>query len=159
MADDSGRWFAIPAPVRALFNQFPLRVYDSEPLPSRAPELVRPRPALYVFIGDRHDADLGRPSFNPSCLKWQTILLMAGVDVDLIPSNNHASPSGALPFLLPPAHNARPLTGDKILQYAREHATHELPGVPAQRLEAYQSLLSQSVRPAWVSYQAPLLQS
>ena len=149
MADDSRRWFAVPAPVRALFKLFPLHVYDPEPLPYRAPDPLRPRPALYVFT-DEHAA-AGRPSFNPSCLKWQTILRIAGVDVDLVLSNNHASPSGALPFLLPPGPTARPLTGDKILQYARQHASQDLPDVTSHRVEAYESLLTQSIRPAWVS--------
>lgn len=136
--------------MRSLFNHFPLRVYGPEPLPVRAPaHHPSGRPALYVFAGDL-DAARGRPSFNPSCLKWQTVLRIAGVDVELVPSNNHASPSGALPFLLPAA--AAPLTGDKIYQYAKEHAQHSIkpPSVPTPRLEIYEALLTQNIRPAWV---------
>ncbi|KAL6865957.1 hypothetical protein ACO1O0_002057 [Amphichorda felina] len=153
MADDSRRWFAVPAPVRALFKLFPLHVYGPEPLPYRAPDPLRPRPALYIFAEDGEDdedATAHRPSFNPSCLKWQTILRIAGVDVDLVPSNNHASPSGALPFLLPPGPTACPLTGDKILHYAQQHASQDLPDVSSHRVEAYESLLTQSLRPAWL---------
>ncbi|KFH41534.1 Metaxin-like protein [Hapsidospora chrysogenum ATCC 11550] len=151
MAEDSRRWFVVPAPVRALFKLFPLRIYDLEPLPYRSPDALRPRPALYIFAEHEHDGDdTDRPSFNPSCLKYQTILRIAGVDVDIVPSNNHASPSGALPFLLPPGQNARPLTGAKMLQYARDHASREIPDVSSPRLEAYRSLLTQSIRPAWL---------
>lgn len=63
-------WFAVPAPVRGLFNVFPLRVYGPEALPVRAPSATRARPTLYVFVANE-DAPYGYPSFNPSCLKWQ----------------------------------------------------------------------------------------
>jgi metaxin len=66
----SNRWFAVPRPIQYLFNHFPLHVYGPEDLPVRSPASVRQRPALYVFVADE-DAVLGRPSYNPSCLKWQ----------------------------------------------------------------------------------------
>ncbi|KAM5352502.1 hypothetical protein ACJ41O_005224 [Fusarium nematophilum] len=145
--------FTVPRPIRNLFDLFPLRVYTPEDLPMRAPARVRQRPTLYVFVEDG-DAPLGRPSYNPSCLKWQTVLKIARVDFEIVPSNNHASPSGALPFLLPPSSPpskpSHPLTGDKIHKYAREHAVHELPTVTSPRLEAYQALLTQNIRPAWL---------
>ncbi|KAF4994882.1 hypothetical protein FDECE_12967 [Fusarium decemcellulare] len=146
------RWFTVPRPIRNLFDLFPLQVYGPEDLPVRAPATVRQRPTLYVFVEDE-DALLGRPSYNPSCLKWQTVLRIAGVDVDIVPSNNHSSPSGALPYLLPPSSTPSkpsPLTGEKIHKYAREHAVHELPNVSSPRLEAYQALLTQNIRPAWL---------
>lgn len=148
-----GSIFAIPAPIRSLFNHFPLHVYAPEPLPLRSP--THDRPTLYVFAGE-DDARRGQPSYNPSCLKWQTLLRIAGVDVDLVPSNNHASPSGALPFLLPVG--ARPVTGEKIGLYAKEHASQavQAPSIPTPRLEAYQALLTQNIRPAWVRrYSSP----
>lgn len=146
-ADPNRGWLAVPGPLRSLFKLFPLRVYDPEPLPYRSPDPRPSRPALYVFSLSGDDA----PSFNPSCLKWQTLLRIAGVDVDLVPSNNHASPSGALPFLLPASYESQtPLTGDKILGFADRHTSYELPTVPTHRLDAYRALLAQSVRPAWV---------
>ncbi|RFU72057.1 mitochondrial outer membrane sam35, partial [Trichoderma arundinaceum] len=95
-----------------------------------------------------------------------TFLRIAGVDVHLVPSNNHASPSGALPFLLPPTtsdststtappssnslKSAVPLTGGKIERYAKDHSSHEIPTESSSsRVDAYQALLSQSLRPAW----------
>lgn len=153
MSTDQARgWLAVPAPLRALFNLFPLRVYDPEPLPYRSPDPRTPRPALYVFASE--DEQDGRPSFNPSCLRWQTFLRIAGVDVDLVPSNNHASPSGALPFLLPATPEGQaavPLTGERMVDFARRHASYEEAEVPGHRLQAYRTLLAQSVRPAWVS--------
>ncbi|KAM4057613.1 mitochondrial membrane transport complex protein [Hirsutella rhossiliensis] len=159
-ADDSphaaSAWFAVPAPVRDLFKRFPLRTHPAEALPARAPGAARPRARLFVFVaGDDEEAP---PSHNPSCLKWQTYLRIAGVDVDVVPSNNHASPSGALPFLLPAASDPRPdvpLTGHKIAQYARDRAVHPLPEhggttpFPARR-EAYLALLTHSIRPVWL---------
>ncbi|PHH87302.1 hypothetical protein CDD83_9044 [Cordyceps sp. RAO-2017] len=108
---------------------------------------------MHVFAG----ADAAAPSHNPSCLKWQTYLRIAGVDVDVVPSTNHASPSGALPFLLPASSDARPdvpLTGSKIARYAHDHgartdADDDLAS-PSPRREAYLALLTQSVRPAWL---------
>ncbi|EWG40442.1 hypothetical protein FVEG_02828 [Fusarium verticillioides 7600] len=146
----SNRWFVVPGPIRNLFNHFPLHVYSPEELPARSPAIVRQRPALYVFVADE-DALIGKPSYNPSCLKWQTVLRIAGIDFDIVPSNNHASPSGALPFLLPLAPQAsKPLTGEKIHKYVREHAVHELSNITSPRLEAYQALLTQNIRPAWL---------
>ncbi|KAL6904901.1 hypothetical protein GGI43DRAFT_295080 [Trichoderma evansii] len=161
-------WFAVPAPVRELFKLFPLTTLPAELLPERAPERTRPRPRLYVFARTEEDARSGRPSFNPQCLKWQTFLRIAGVEVDIVPSNNHASPSGALPFLLPPTitqssssttesksaptpKSTLPLTGSKIERYAEDHSSHEIPTDSSHsRIEAYEALLSQSLRPAWL---------
>ncbi|KAH6609501.1 hypothetical protein Trco_002847 [Trichoderma cornu-damae] len=183
-------WFAVPAPVRELFKLFPLATLPADALPERAPERARPRPRLYVFARTDEDARRGRPSFNPQCLKWQvslmaaeigwfdrvrhdgnrpannavhTLLRIAGVEVDLVPSNNHASPSGALPFLLPPtppgppsaggggAKATAPLTGSKIERYANDHSSRDMAASsPPSRVEAYEALLSQGLRPAWL---------
>lgn len=82
-----------------------------------------------------------------------------------MPSTNHASPSGALPFLLPPTSAQSstteskpapalkptiPLTGSKIERYAKDHSSYETPADSSSRIEAYEALLSQSLRPAWV---------
>ncbi|EFQ29191.1 uncharacterized protein GLRG_04335 [Colletotrichum graminicola M1.001] len=70
MPDHTSRsWFAVPAPVAALFRRFPLAVYPANDLPLRSPSRGD-LPTLYVFVAD-DDAPRGRPSFNPSCLKWQ----------------------------------------------------------------------------------------
>ncbi|GJC79363.1 metaxin-1 [Colletotrichum liriopes] len=161
MPDHTPRnWFAVPAPVAALFRRFPLAVYPANDLPVRSPSRGD-LPTLYVFVAD-DDAPKGRPSFNPSCLKWQTFFKIAGVEVRILPSTNHASPSGALPYLLPPSP-LRPVAGaSKLESYALENSP--LPrekrppsSAPSDRLQAYQSLLDTRLRTAWLHalYLAP----
>jgi hypothetical protein len=156
MAVEPRGLFAVPAPVRDLFKRFPLHVAPADALPVRSPDChPSSRPRLYVFASDE-DARRGRPSFNPSCLKWQTLLRIAKVDVELVSSSNHASPSGALPFLLPPPPSslkpAVPLTGSKLHRYAISHGASKLQEDEPSRLEAYQALLVNKIRPAWVSF-------
>lgn len=61
--------FSIPSPIKWLFDRVPVVVYPQNSLPQRAPKSSR-IPSLYVFSSGK-DAAAGRPSFNPSCLKWQ----------------------------------------------------------------------------------------
>ncbi|OAA42538.1 mitochondrial outer membrane protein [Cordyceps fumosorosea ARSEF 2679] len=156
-ASSSPGLFSAPAPIRSLFNSFPLAVHPAEALPARAPDTTgddatAALPRLYVFARER-DADLGLPSFNPTCLKWQTILRIANVCVRLVPSSNHASPSGALPFLMLPSSAstiAVPLTGEKIARFAQQHAPGAGLDDPSPRIDAYQALIAHQVRPAWL---------
>ncbi|KAI1176615.1 hypothetical protein F4777DRAFT_265981 [Nemania sp. FL0916] len=150
---ESSGWFTIPAPLARLFKKFPLLTYPPNELPARSPD-VRDVPTLYVFISDE-DAAKGLPSFNPSCLRWQTFLKLAGVDFCLRPSNNHASPSGALPFLLPPSEpnapkSQRSIPSSKLEQYGLDHGPSKLPRNQSPRIEAYESLLDHRVRNAWL---------
>ena len=62
-------WFTTPAPIKRLFDKFPLRTYPPNELPQRR-ESVSTEHILYVFATEE-GAKEGRPSFNPSCLKWQ----------------------------------------------------------------------------------------
>ena len=68
--------FSLPAPVKRVFDKFPLREYEREELPERARRVVEGIGArtggnvLHVFASEE-DAKLGRPSWNPGCLKWQ----------------------------------------------------------------------------------------
>ena len=62
-------FFSVPAPFKALFESVPVITYTPNALPQRSPKSSR-IPSLYVFSTDA-DAAAGRPSFNPSCLKWQ----------------------------------------------------------------------------------------
>ncbi|XWW96290.1 hypothetical protein V2A60_004263 [Cordyceps javanica] len=153
-SSSSGGLFSAPTSIRTLFKSFPLAVHPAEALPARASDdaadaAVLPR--LYVFARE-HDAELGLPSYNPSCLKWQTILRIASIDVRLVPSSNHASPSGALPFLIPPstASTSVPLTGEKIARFAKQRAPGANLDEPSPRIDAYQALIAHGVRPAWL---------
>ncbi|KAI3325887.1 putative mitochondrial outer membrane protein [Xylariaceae sp. AK1471] len=152
-AQGSSGWFTIPAPLARLFKKFPLLTYPPNELPARSPD-TRDVPTLYVFLSDE-DALKGLPSFNPSCLKWQTFLKLAGVDFCVRPSNNHASPTGALPFLLPPStpnesKSQVPIPSNKLEQYGLDNSKSKLPGNPGPRLEAYESLLDHRIRNAWL---------
>lgn len=61
--------FDVPAPIKHLFDRFPLLAYSANQLPHRAPR-DRQEHVLYVFTTDE-GALRGTPSFNPACLKWQ----------------------------------------------------------------------------------------
>ncbi|RKF81946.1 Metaxin-1 [Golovinomyces cichoracearum] len=151
---DSSTTFSIPTPLKKLFDKFPVVVYPPNQLPqsSSKPDSC---PSLYVFSKDQ-DLAAGRPSFNPSCLKWQTFLKIAGIEHRLIASNNHASPTGSLPFLVQASNgpnkmrgNTGPIVADKMVKFAKEFGaiTSEKPNI---RYEAYQSLLDYRIRNAWL---------
>ena len=182
-------WSTTPEPIKRLFNRFPLRTYPANELPQRkSPD--RTQHNLYIFTTD-DAAKLGLPSFNPGCLKWQVgrsdprtnplvcpmlnrianhqvYLKFRGIPFYTVPSNNHASPTGALPFLLPsssmPAANelssAIPSTRlQRWIAKTTEHLNHNPDGEkPAtaqeepsgMRYEAYSSLLDRRIRSAWV---------
>jgi metaxin len=61
--------FTVPAPIKQLFDQFPLHTYPVNDLPQRAPQ-NRDAHVLYIFTSG-NDALKGSPSYNPACLKWQ----------------------------------------------------------------------------------------
>lgn len=62
-------FFSVPAPIKRIFDRFPLTTYPPNDLPERSgtnPQGNR----LFVFA-DATSARRGKPSFNPQCLKWQ----------------------------------------------------------------------------------------
>ncbi|KAL2157351.1 hypothetical protein VTH06DRAFT_6169 [Thermothelomyces fergusii] len=172
-AAPSWRKIQIPRPLQRLFDSFPLRIYEPNELPERSRRLTSgDLPTLYVFSTES-DARLGLPSFNPTCLKWQTLLRLAGLDFRTAPSTNHASPTGSLPFLLPPRTSPAPTTtspapapvpvpASDLLSFARKHRRparptidgagdggSELPSLPG-RARAYLALVTHSLRAAWL---------
>lgn len=71
-ADDNenGRpFFRVPAPIKHLFDKFPLTTYPANDLPQHSLSHQTSN-RLFVFT-DTAAARRGRPSFNPQCLKWQ----------------------------------------------------------------------------------------
>ena len=94
-------WLATPAPIAHLFTRYPLHTLPPNPLPARTlPPPARQRHQLFIYTQSlEHGPDV--PSYNPTCLQWQAYLRFRGIEFDVVPSDNHASPSGALPFLLP----------------------------------------------------------
>lgn len=86
---------------------------------------------------------------------WQTFLKLAGVDFCLQSSNNHASPTGALPFLLPPntpseSKLQRPVPSNKLEQYALDNGKAKLSENIGTKIDAYESLLDHRIRNAWL---------
>jgi metaxin len=91
----------------------------------------------------------------------QAFLKIAGIQHRLLSSNNHASPTGVLPFLLPAFHGPQasqesplPVPSNKLVKFASENGS-TVKEPPSMRYEAYQSLLDHRIRNAWV---CPMLQ-
>ncbi|EFE39159.1 mitochondrial outer membrane protein (Sam35), putative [Trichophyton verrucosum HKI 0517] len=85
----------------------------------------------------------------------QAYLRFRGIEFRTVPSNNHASPDGALPFLLPagPGGDSEPscVAPSKLQNWADTNAKHQyteakISGV----LRTYKSLLERNIRDAWL---------
>ncbi|ORY19500.1 hypothetical protein BCR34DRAFT_552242 [Clohesyomyces aquaticus] len=148
----SGGIFAVPAPIKRLFDQFPLVTYPANDLPLRAPQ-NRDRHVLYIFA-TADGAESGAPSYNPACLKWQTYLKFCNVDFATVSSSNHASPSGSLPFLLPSSadisKSAPPVPSGKLQRWTANASASPVEEPSDLRYEAYLSLLDHRIRRAWL---------
>ncbi|KAJ5938022.1 hypothetical protein N7454_004364 [Penicillium verhagenii] len=143
-------FFTIPPPIKHLFDKFPLATYPANEIPQRSPSR-RHDNQLFVF-SEPANARHGRPSFNPQCLKWQAYLKFLGVDFEITPSNNHASPTGALPFLLPalPTNAPDAIPSHKLQKWAIEQVHCEEEQQLNLRFEVYASLLDHRIRNAWL---------
>jgi hypothetical protein len=75
--------FNVPAPIKQLFDRFPLLTYPTNDLPQRAPQHGDAH-VLYIFTSE-DGARRGLPSYNPACLKWQ---VRASYDVLHAPTHN-----------------------------------------------------------------------
>jgi metaxin len=172
--------FSVPAPIKQLFDKFPLLTYPANDLPLRAPR-NRDEHILYVFANQDIIRD-GGASFNPNCLKWQvrrkllgcrphiyrkankafanskTYMKFSNIKFRIRLSNNHASPSGALPFLIPASSedasatkNAKPIPSAKLQRWCMDNAGgNKIEESGDMRYEAYLSLLDLRIRSAWV---------
>ncbi|CAK4032228.1 Hypothetical predicted protein [Lecanosticta acicola] len=143
--------FSLPPTVKRIFDKFPLVTYEANPLPIRSPK-NREEHVLHVF-GSEEGVREGRPSFNPGCLRWQTFLKLAGVEFKTVASNNHASPSGVLPFLLPAAQDGKaqePVpAGNKMKKWVVKEGK-KVEESSDLRVEAYMALIEGRVRKAWL---------
>ncbi|TGZ85522.1 hypothetical protein EX30DRAFT_346051 [Ascodesmis nigricans] len=143
----------IPQPIRRFFDAFPLLTLPPTPLPARSPAASNV-PSLYVFSTPENVA-AGKPSFNPACLKWQTYLMLSGIEFQSIPSSNHASPSGSLPFLRPGAaesnEQSKPVTSAHLVQWVKDHGKPSQDVDPSNpELVAFTTLLDTRIRDAWL---------
>jgi metaxin len=86
----------------------------------------------------------------------QAYLKFSGINFKSVPSNNHASPSGVLPFLLPASvENSKPpppIPSAKLQRWAMNNTTRAVDEPGDLRYEAYLSLLDHRIRRAWVRY-------
>jgi metaxin len=84
----------------------------------------------------------------------QTYLKLCDVNFQIVASNNHASPSGALPFLLPSTTDttkpAPPVLSAKLQKWVLETGRTKVEESEDARYEAYLSLLDHRIRRAWV---------
>ncbi|RMZ77910.1 hypothetical protein DV738_g4128, partial [Chaetothyriales sp. CBS 135597] len=148
-------WLSLPAPVRQLFDRFPLTTPAPNRLPQRSPR-DRSKHVLYIFP-DPWNNSAEAPSCNPSCLKWQAFLQFRGIRPLLRPSNNHASPSGALPFLVPASSGdgelpKAPVTASKLPAWiiSQGGPEEEEKGRGDTREDVYTALIDSDVRSAWL---------
>ncbi|KAI9792701.1 MAG: hypothetical protein M1816_001800 [Peltula sp. TS41687] len=152
---DVRNWFSIPPSLKKLFDHFPLVVYPANDPPLRSPTRQRQSATLYLFTSSE-DALLRRPSFNPTCLKWQTYLKFNDIPFSTVSSNNHASPSGALPFLLPghkPASandSPAPIVSSKLEKWVLDQGGSGKTDRVDIRYDAYLALLDYRIRNAWL---------
>lgn len=146
-------FFKLPAPLRQLFDTFPLLTYDENALPQRLKRDTRQH-RLYIFT---YPPSTSKSSLspNPACLKWQAYLLAKQITFKTIPSNNHASPSGALPYLEPASSSdeepeSAPITSSKLQRWV-ENQTGTVDEQDI-RLDAYSALIDHNIRNAWLYY-------
>jgi len=140
--------FTVPAVIKQVFAKFHLSTYSPNALPARSPQ-HRDQHTLYTWT-TTEDASASNASFNPTCLKWQTYLLFNNVPFRTQASNNHASPSGSLPFLLP-ANSSRPIPSSKLESWSTTHGeSKSSETTPTSRQDVYTSLLDHAVRRAWL---------
>ncbi|KAL8736108.1 MAG: hypothetical protein Q9181_002549 [Wetmoreana brouardii] len=156
LKQDRSPWLTTPKPIKRLFDRFPLVTYPANELPQRK-HIERSRNTLYIFAleGDGRNT---LPSFNPSCLKWQTYLKLIGVDFVTVLSSNHASPTGSLPFVIPASSateastldTVTPIPSNKLPEWASKirHVTKQEP--ENMRYDAYMSLLDHRIRNGWL---------
>lgn len=144
--------FDVPAPIKQLFDRFPLVTYSTNDLPQRAPR-QRDTPILHVFTTN-YGALKGAPSYNPACLKWQAYLKFSDIKFQLAASSNHASPSGSLPFLLPTqpdtTKHVQPVPSGKLQRWTMNNSEAAIEESGDLRYEAYLSLLDHRIRRAWL---------
>ncbi|OAL05310.1 hypothetical protein IQ06DRAFT_342612 [Phaeosphaeriaceae sp. SRC1lsM3a] len=144
--------FTVPAPIKQLFDQFPLYTYPVNDLPQRAPQ-QRSAHVLYVFTTE-DGAVRGLPSYNPACLRWQAYLKFSKVDFRVASANNHASPSGALPFLIPASpdlyKHIPPVPSGKLQKWGMNNSKKSVEEPGDLRYEAYLALLDHRIRRAWL---------
>lgn len=147
-------WLALPAPLRHIFDTFPLVTYEESQPPQRVFK-DRASHILHLFVSPKPSANGSVLSPNPACLKWQAYLTIKGISFQVASSSNHASPSGALPYLQPALASEKepkplPIVASKIQRWMESQGAQ----IEEQdiRLDAYMALVDHNIRNAWLYY-------
>ncbi|OQO09906.1 hypothetical protein B0A48_04260 [Cryoendolithus antarcticus] len=145
-------FFRLPAPVKRVFDRFPLVTCEENGAPLRSASQDSGN-ILHLFT-TVEEARKGRPSYNPGCLRWQAYLRFAGVEFRTAVSSNHASPTGILPFFMPaagsPTAQRQVVPSNKMKKWTSTHAARSVNEPSDMRYEAYMSLLESAIRKAWL---------
>ena len=169
--------FAIPAPLRALFDLFPRVTYSANDIPLRPYSALSPDVNKLFVWTTENAASRNAASFNPACLKWQVrvphapnefsagtnrqlkvYLTFKNIAICTVFSNNHASPTGQLPFLVPSRKETdtikRKFSGVVVTTADLQKLTKgdSVPGPLKLRADAYMSLIDGPIRRAWVRF-------
>jgi metaxin len=84
----------------------------------------------------------------------QAYLKFSQIDFSVAAANNHASPSGSLPFIIPtspePYKHVQPVPSSKLQRWAMNNSKKAIEESGDLRYEAYLSLLDHRIRRAWV---------
>jgi metaxin len=145
----------LPAPIRRLFDLFPLITYPSTALPTSSPR-VSAQPTLHIFTAPSTSSP-DAPSFNPTCLSTQTYLRLCNIPFRTAAATNHASPTGQLPYLTPPGSRTALAPADRIHAWAEEFG--QKPNgqdIEDPETKAFLALVEEgAVRDAWVCLRLP----
>jgi metaxin len=84
----------------------------------------------------------------------QAYLKFSKINFQIASANNHASPSGALPFIIPaspePYTHIQPVPSGKLQRWAMNNSKKAIEEPGDLRYEAYLALLDHRIRRAWV---------
>ncbi|TLD29512.1 mitochondrial outer membrane protein [Venturia nashicola] len=160
-------FWTIPAPLKRLFDKFPLVTYGDSGLPGggvhergqssgdgngeKGGVRGEKEDALHAFFSwtDDVEGDGRVASFNPGCLRWQAYLTFRGIKFHVVPSNNHASFPSTLPLVA-----SHPDAGPPFVQPVIPAASLEKwarKSEPAgMREDVYMSLVEGPIRRAWL---------
>lgn len=79
----------------------------------------------------------------------QTYLRLSSLPYRAVPSSNHSSPSGALPFLIAP-ENSETIPSNKLMQWIKKHGNPPEEDLEDPEIKALLALVETKLRDAWV---------
>ena len=83
----------------------------------------------------------------------QAYLKFSKIPFQIASANNHASPSGSLPFVLPSSDSTKqsqPVPSNKLQRWAMNNSDKAIEEPGDAQYEAYLSLIDHRIRRAWV---------